>query len=82
MKNRMVENCPVCDPINSLLDRLMLKDFKIVEAKLEDYHFHQLYFAVQGNLTILDKIESKDFTQKENKFICLCHWSTIELIQS
>lgn len=82
MKEIIINNCPACQPINKLMDQLIFKGFVLLESRLEDYHFHQLYFKVKGNLNYIENIEIASFTFKDNFLICDCHWSTIELISS
>lgn len=82
MENIIVDNCKACEPVNQLIQILSQNGFKIIEQKLEDYHFHQIYIKLVGNLNILDSLKTNGFTRIENKFICDCHWSTVELVST
>ncbi len=80
MKKLFVEDCPACEPVNRLIHELKKQKFKLIEQRLEDYHFHQLYFKFKGNIASIANISEDDFTKNEHKFICDCHWSTIEIM--
>ena len=77
-----IEKVKVCNPIEILVDTLVKKGFEIVQSEVSDYHFHQLYFKLQGKYTDeleqihMDKIKKIDDTT----FSCSCHWSIVELI--
>ena len=74
-----VDGCPVCEPIKNALDFLLNNDFLIIEEKVSDYHFHELYFKLKGRVIDIPSIEN--ITQhSESKLTCECHWSAIELI--
>lgn len=80
MKKIVINNCPACEPVNRLVNSLMENEFELIIERVEDYHFHQLYFKLKGNLESLNKISVEGFKVIDNKYICECHWSTIELI--
>ncbi len=80
MKKIIVDNCKACDPINKLIEDLVQNGFEILDSKLEDYHFHQLYFKIKGNIHEIEKISKNNFSQINNFLICDCHWSRIEFI--
>lgn len=50
-----IDKIKVCNPIESLLNILLKKGFVIIESKVSDFHFHELYFKLQGNYT--DELE-------------------------
>lgn len=79
MKKIFVDDCPACEPVNRLIHDLKKHKFKVIEQCLEDYHFHQLHFKVVGNLASLDKISSEGFSKIDHKYVCDCHWSTVEI---
>ena len=81
MEKIIVDKCPACEPINEFIETLLDGGFKIIEQKIEDYHFHQLYFKLEGKLKGLENTERKGFKRIENKFICECHWSTVDLLE-
>jgi hypothetical protein len=80
MKQLFVDDCPACEPINRLIRDLKKHKFRLVEQRLEDYHFHQLYFKLKGDIALIAGISFNGFTKNEHKFICDCHWSTVEII--
>ena len=82
MEKIFVDDCPACEPVNRLIGILLQNGFEIVEQRLDDYHFHQLYFKLQGNDILLEIIDSEGFSREGNKYICDCHWSTVEIINS
>jgi hypothetical protein len=80
MRKRKIDNCPVCEPISLLLESLEAKGLKIIESKLVDYHFHEMYFKVSniGNVQV-PKIE-KIKKHSSSEYVCECHLSTVELV--
>jgi hypothetical protein len=80
MKKLFVDDCPACEPVNRLIHDLKKHKFRLIEQRLEDYHFLQLYFKLKGDITAIEKISVEGFTKKDHQFICDCHWSTIEII--
>lgn len=76
-----IDKIKVCNPIESLLNILLEKGFVIIESKVSDFHYHELYFKLLGNYTDeleqinIDKIKKID----HNNFSCTCHWSIVEL---
>ena len=77
-----IENIKVCNPITTLIQYLENKGFRIVEFKITDYHFHEVYIKMSGERT--DDIETINITNiqrySDRTFVCSCHWSTIELV--
>ena len=80
MKKIFVNDCPACDPVNRLIHDLEKQKFRLTEQRLEDYHFHQLYFKLKGNIASIEKISFEGFSKIDHKFICDCHWSSVEII--
>jgi hypothetical protein len=79
MEKVSVEDCPACDPVNKLVNNLFEQGFVIVEKQVEDYHFHQLYIKLQGNINLLNSFSAEGFSKMDNKYICDCHWTTVEI---
>lgn len=75
---RTVDECPVCSPINEVLEYFESNGFSILIEKLDDYHFHQVYFKLKGESINLPKI-SKIKAHSDKLLICECHWSKVEL---
>ena len=76
--NKTVDDCPVCEPVNDLIDFLENNNYKVVEEKVSDYHFHEVYFRLEGpeiEIPQFPKISKHTNTQ----FVCECHWSMVEL---
>jgi hypothetical protein len=78
----IIDKCPACDPINRIIEKILERGYKILESKLDDYHFHQLYFKVNAKIDILDEIDISGFTIKDSFLVCDCHWSRIEFALS
>jgi hypothetical protein len=81
MKQLFVDDCPACEPVNRLIHDLKKRKFKLIEQRLEDYHFHQLYFKLKGSIALIEGISLDGFSKIEHKFICDCHWSTVEIVE-
>jgi hypothetical protein len=81
MDDIIVDDCRACEPVTRLVNELLEKGFVIIEHRMEDYHFHQLYIKLQGNLSLVDSYSVDGFSRVDNKFICSCHWSVIEIIE-
>jgi hypothetical protein len=83
MQKYIVNDCPACKPISGLLDLLLEAGFQIVEEKLSDYHFRELYFKLKGDLEKAENIRIEGIEKFEkNKYNCSCHWSVVEIVQS
>lgn len=82
MAQILVDNCPACAPVDRLIGTLLENDFEIIEQRLDDYHFHQLYFKLSGSSTVLEILPLEGFSREGKKYICDCHWSTIEIIDT
>lgn len=78
MKKLIINNCPACEPVNRLVEDLGKKGFSMIESRLEDYHFHQLYIKFDITLSKLVDIDLSGFTKIDNFLVCDCHWSRIE----
>lgn len=81
MDDIIVDDCRACEPVTRLVNELLEKGFVIIEQRMEDYHFHQLYIKLQGNLSLVDSYSVDGFSRVETKFICNCHWSVIETVE-
>jgi hypothetical protein len=80
MKQIIADDCPACEPVNRLIGTLLENGFEIIEQRLDDYHFHQLYFKLTGNLDFLKRKSFTGFTKKKHTYFCDCHWTTIEVV--
>jgi len=72
----------VCSPIELLINKLIKSGFVIIESRLNDYHFNELYFKLKGKHTEeIDNISIDKISRfNDNTFICSCHWTTVELV--
>ncbi|MCS6823555.1 MAG: hypothetical protein NZ529_04605 [Cytophagaceae bacterium] len=82
MKTIIVDKCAACNPINRLINQLNDKGIEVVESKLEDYHFHQLYFKINASIEVTNDMSLDDLTKRDNFIVCDCHWSRVEFLQS
>lgn len=77
-----VDNIKACEPVNTLLTVLQEKGFEIVQSKVGDYHFNELYFFLKSerkNIR-LDDIDIFNIGRHSQKmFYCKCHWSMVEI---
>lgn len=72
----------LCKPMQSLVDFFESGGYKIIEKRMQDYHFHELYIKMQGkDKRMMDNVTIPDISrvQGENIFICACHWSMLEV---
>lgn len=76
-----IDKIKVCKPIQTLIELLEENDFNVIESRIEDYHFHEVFIKLNGgnvdnipqiNIDKIDKISRV-------KFACSCHWSVVEL---
>jgi len=79
----VIDGCSACDPIKEFVTYLQNKGYYIVEKKLSDYHFHQLYFKlankeIKKTMLQIDEIQ-KIKQYSPTKYICECHWSTVDI---
>ena len=77
-KKITIQNCPACEPVNRLMEELTSEGFTILESRLEDYHFHQLYFKVNAKISNIKHLGRIGFTRKDNFLVCDCHWTSVE----
>lgn len=82
MEQIFVDDCPACEPVNRLIDILLGNGFEMIEQRLDDYHFHQLYFKLRGSGILLEVLPSEGFSIEGGKYICNCHWSMVELVDT
>lgn len=78
----IVDNIKACEPINTLLRVLQDKRFEIIESKVGDYHFNELYFSLKANRQNiqLDDIDIFNIGRySAHTFYCKCHWSLVEI---
>ena len=76
-----INNVIVCNPIETLINLFSENGFKVIEKELSDYHFHEMYIKMAGNIEQrLPNIEIEGITRHSKKYICTCHWSTVELV--
>lgn len=75
MKNKF------CKPIEILLDTLINNGFKVIESKVSDFHFHEVFIRLKGeNANAIKKIDIDKIKKVDNKtFSCECHWSIVEI---
>jgi hypothetical protein len=78
MKEIIIDNCPACASVNRLIQDIEDEGFCVLEKKLEDYHFRQLYFKLNVSLDKVKNIDKSGFTIHDNFLVCECHWSRIE----
>lgn len=77
-----IDKIKVCEPITSLVDYLTKHGYEIVEKKVSDYHFHEVYIKMKSNNlkqiddAFIEKIDKIDNTT----YFCSCHWSIIEIV--
>jgi hypothetical protein len=78
MNKFILDNSPACEPITATINLLQKHGYKKLEAHLEDFHFHQLYFKVDAHTASLETFITTGVTRKDDFIICDCHWSRIE----
>lgn len=76
----VIDNCPVCDPIQSLVEYMLSNGYQIVEKRVDDYHFRQVFIKLMGSSEI-PLIKFRNLTAKNQRYFCSCHWSTVETIE-
>ena len=56
--------------------------FEILEQKVNDYHFHEVYLKMKGNMEHIKTLsEIKEINKvDDHDFACACHWSVVEVI--
>lgn len=73
----LIDNCPVCDPVRRVTEQFLARKFHIVQQQVSDPHFKQVYLYLSGPKTA-DLPTMQGTVQVDNKYICDCHWSTVE----
>ena len=78
----IIDNVIVCNPIEKIVNLLTESGFDIVEKKLNDYHFNEMYIKMEGNIDKCSaNVEIEGITRHSNNlFICTCHWSRVEIV--
>ncbi|TND10694.1 MAG: hypothetical protein FD123_336 [Bacteroidetes bacterium] len=78
-----IDKVPLCKPIKEFLEMAEENGYKIVEQKLRDYHFHELYFKIKPESIHSEKLKEIEGIQmhETGQFFCNCHWSTVEIIE-
>ena len=76
-----VEKLVACIPISDLINYLISQGGEIAKQRINDPHFHELFFGIKINSKyklsiphIHGIINSDEFT-----YNCECHWSTIKI---
>ena len=75
-----IDNCPVCDPIRKLTEQFIARKYHIVQQRVDDPHFRQVYLRLSGPKAS-DLPAMPGTVQVQNKYICDCHWSTLEFME-
>lgn len=73
-----IDDIEVCQPVVKLVDSLSNNGFKIVEKKVQDYHFREVYIKMIGSDSsevVVDGVKKINPT----RYVCDCHWSTLEI---
>ncbi|XUA20898.1 hypothetical protein ACQVA2_09135 [Citrobacter sp. OP27] len=76
-----IDNIEVCNPIVELVKLLEAYDYTIIEEKVSDYHFNEVFIKMKSNTSKkLLYINMANITQPEQGlFCCGCHWSGVKL---
>ncbi|WP_159514029.1 MULTISPECIES: AraC family transcriptional regulator [Enterobacter] len=76
-----VDDIEVCKPITELVSFFTKNGFVILESKVSDYHFHEVFIKMKNNSAIeLDNVSFEKISQpKPGVFCCSCHWSCIKI---
>ncbi|MCX6162527.1 MAG: AraC family transcriptional regulator [Ignavibacteriae bacterium] len=81
-----INKLEICEPIRLLVNELKDKGLKVIEFQQSDYHFNELYIQMknENNIDIRQnffKINISEIDRvSDNKFVCKCHWSVVELM--
>lgn len=77
-----IDKIKTCKAITDLVELLKNYEFKIIEAKISDYHFHEVYIKMKGEIDNLpDTIVIKKIkSSSKYNFHCECHWSIVDVI--
>lgn len=77
-----INKLEICEPIRLLVNELKDKGLKVIEFQQSDYHFNELYIQMKNennidvsgiNISGIDRVS-------DNKFVCKCHWSVVDLM--
>ncbi|MBL7810978.1 MAG: hypothetical protein JNL57_02045 [Bacteroidetes bacterium] len=71
------EHLPGCEPVKRVIEDLKNLGFNLEEHRVSD--FQELYFRIHGNSHLIKHIDLTGFQRVDNKLICDCHWSTVEI---
>jgi len=76
-----IEGIELCKPIVELLEFLRDNDFTIIEERISDYHFHEVFIKMKNNSSKrFDSIGIDNITQPNpDVFCCSCHWSCVAI---
>jgi hypothetical protein len=76
-----IDNIAVCKPINELVTFFSKNGFVILERKVNDYHFHEVFIKMKNNTSVdLEQINFENIIHpKPMVFCCICHWSCVEI---
>ena len=82
MNSNYVEQIQICRPIKEFLELCERKGFVIIEKRVSDFHFHELYFKIEGVQSdiLLSTIPKGVQKFNENKYYCNCHWTMVEIV--
>jgi len=76
-----IDSVEVFEAVAVLIKIVLDHGFKIIEQKVNDYHFHELYFRLEGKyFKEIDSITIDKITTQKKIFSCSCDWSIIELV--
>jgi hypothetical protein len=77
------DNIEICQPMVELVELLSNQGFVIFEKRLQDFHFHEIYIQMSGGGSVDIEIEIQGVKKiKRNRFVCDCHWSTLETVEN
>lgn len=75
-----IGNIEVCQPLVNLVEFLINQGARVVEKRVHDYHFREIYVKMNGvgfegvSVAGIGKV-------KPNRYVCECHWSTVEIVE-
>lgn len=76
-----IDDIAVCKPITELVSFFTNNGFVMLESKVSDYHFHEVFIKMKSNSSVdLDKVHFENISQpKSGVFCCNCHWSCVKI---
>lgn len=76
-----IDDIEVCKPITELVLFFTKHGLILLDSKISDYHFHEVFIQMKSNSFInYDYIKIKNISQaKPGLFYCSCHWSCIKI---